>query len=72
MFCALSFPKSLFAVQWSVLCMARGLDAVFYEFSGIIIRGILTNHNARNNGDLFTCNDFNVWVENVYMKSINY
>ena len=30
LFCALSFPKSLFAVQWSVLCMARGLDAVFY------------------------------------------
>ena len=47
LFCALSFPKSLFAVQWSVLCTARGLDAVFYEFSGIIIRRILTNHNAR-------------------------
>ena len=47
LFSALSFPKSLFAVQWSVLCMARGLDAVFYGFSGIIIRGILTNHNAR-------------------------
>ena len=47
LFCALSFPESLFVVQWSVLCMARGLDAVFYEFSGLIIRGILTNHNAR-------------------------
>ena len=47
LFSALSFPESLFVVQWSVLCMARGLDAVFYEFSGLIIRGILTNHNAR-------------------------
>ena len=47
--------------------MSRGLDAVFYEFSGIIILGFLTNQNTRtNNGDLFTCNDFNVWVENVY------
>ena len=47
--------------------MSRGLDAVFYEFSGIIVLGFLTNQNTRtNNGDLFTCNDFNVWVENVY------
>ena len=33
----------MFAAQWSVLCMVRGLDAVFYEFSGIIIRGFLTH-----------------------------
>ena len=43
----------MFAAQWSVLCMVRGLDAVFYEFSGIIIRGFLT-HVRTNSGDIFT------------------
>ena len=31
-----------------------------------------SEHTYYNDGDLFTCNDFNVWAENVYMKSINY
>ena len=50
---------------------SRGLDAVFYEFSGIIIRGFLT-HVLTTDGDLFTCNDFHAWVKNVYMKGTNY
>ena len=42
--CFWAFPKSFFAVQWSVLCMARGLHAFFYSFTGIINHRILINY----------------------------
>ena len=72
LFCILSFSKIV--VCSSIVGFvygSRGLDAVFYESSGIIIRRFLT-HVLTTDGDLFTCNDFHAWVENVYMKGTNY
>ena len=43
LFCFLAFLKSLFADQWPVLFMARGPDAFFYGFTGIINHRFLTN-----------------------------
>ena len=65
LFSVLSFSKN---VVYSLMVGFVYVSwSVFYGFSGIIILGFLTNQNTRtNNGDLFTCNDFNVWVENVY------
>ena len=47
LFCVLFFLKSLFADQLPVLFMARGPDAFFYGFTGIINHRFLTNQITR-------------------------
>ena len=37
--CFLAFPKSSFAAQWLVLCMAHGLNTFLYEFTITINHG---------------------------------
>ena len=72
LFSVLNFSKIVVCSSMvGFMYVSRGLDAVFYEFSGIIIRGFLT-HVLTTDGDLFTCNDFHAWVKNVYMKGTNY
>ena len=44
LFCVLNFSKIVVCSSMvAVVYGSRGLDAVFYEFSGIIIRGFLTH-----------------------------
>ena len=72
LFCVLNFSKIVVCSSMvGFVYGSRVLDAVFYEFSGIIIRGFLT-HVLTTDGDLFTCNDFHAWVKNVYIKGTNY
>ena len=49
----LAFLKSLFADQYPVLFMARGPNAFFYGFTGIINHRFLTNQIERTISALF-------------------